>query len=294
MTNYSVIIPHKCCPELLQRCLDSIPAREDIQVIVVDDNSGIEGFEERVRRDSKLPNLEVVCLTESRYGGGARNAGLALAEGRWLVFADADDFLTADAFDIMDEHLESEHDIIFFAHAAVFSDTLEPTERLGARLKYIAEFAEQRTRKAEDYLRYLNHSPTSKMIRHSMVKERSLKFDEVPASNDAMFSVTTGYYARTIEAVNSTVYVATIRRHSITQTRNKVNDFSRFSVDVALYDFFREKGLKHLYPFVTMWCVNALRYYGWGEFVKYISLAYKHRVNIFLGITRRFDKRYKY
>ena len=37
--NYSFIIPHKNCPDLLQRCVDSIPERDDVQVIVVDDNS---------------------------------------------------------------------------------------------------------------------------------------------------------------------------------------------------------------------------------------------------------------
>ena len=36
---YSFIIPHKNCPNLLQRCVDSIPERDDVQVIVVDDNS---------------------------------------------------------------------------------------------------------------------------------------------------------------------------------------------------------------------------------------------------------------
>jgi glycosyltransferase involved in cell wall biosynthesis len=39
MYNYSFIIPHKNCPDLLQRCVDSIPDRDDVQVIVVDDNS---------------------------------------------------------------------------------------------------------------------------------------------------------------------------------------------------------------------------------------------------------------
>jgi cellulose synthase/poly-beta-1,6-N-acetylglucosamine synthase-like glycosyltransferase len=39
MINYSIIIPHKNIPQLLQRCLDSIPRREDVQIIVVDDNS---------------------------------------------------------------------------------------------------------------------------------------------------------------------------------------------------------------------------------------------------------------
>ena len=36
---FSIIIPHKDIPDLLMRCLRSIPVSEDIQVIVVDDNS---------------------------------------------------------------------------------------------------------------------------------------------------------------------------------------------------------------------------------------------------------------
>ena len=39
MISYSIIIPHKNTPSLLQRCLDSIPQRSDIEIIIVDDNS---------------------------------------------------------------------------------------------------------------------------------------------------------------------------------------------------------------------------------------------------------------
>lgn len=294
MINYSIIIPHKNCWDLLCRCVSSIPARRDIEVLIIDDNSTSHFSEEELRLLYPQHNLKVFCLQESKFAGGARNVGLVNAVGKWLVFADADDFFTDEAFNIMDDYVDSEHDIIFFAHSAVYSDTLEATERLGSRLKYICEYEEQKTSKSEDYLRYLNHSPTSKMTRHSMVEKYDLKFDEVPASNDAMFSVTTGYYARSIDVVNKAVYVTTIRRGSITQTRNKINDYSRYSVDVSLYGFFREKGLTHLYPFVTMWCLNALRYYGVREFSKYISLARRHKVNIFLGITRRYNKKYKY
>ena len=37
--NYSIIIPHRNIPQLLQRCIDSIPSRDDLQIIIVDDNS---------------------------------------------------------------------------------------------------------------------------------------------------------------------------------------------------------------------------------------------------------------
>ena len=36
---YSIVIPHYNIPDLLERALNSIPQREDIEIIVVDDNS---------------------------------------------------------------------------------------------------------------------------------------------------------------------------------------------------------------------------------------------------------------
>jgi len=41
---FSIIIPHKNIPDLLMRCLKSIPVSEDIQLIVVDDNSADADF----------------------------------------------------------------------------------------------------------------------------------------------------------------------------------------------------------------------------------------------------------
>lgn len=294
MKNYSIIIPHKNCQELLIRCLKSIPNRDDIEVIVVDDNSNIRDFEDSIKSNCHLTGLKIYCLKETKFAGGARNCGLRHASGKWLVFADSDDFFTDDAFDIMDEYLDTNADIVYFAHKAVFSDDLQPTQRLGERIKYINEYLEAHTIKSENYLKFLNHSPTSKIIRRELACKHNLWFDEVPASNDAYFSVTTGFYAKSILADKRAVYVATVRRGSITQTKNKVNDFSRYRTDVKLYNFYREHGLKDMYPFVTMWVINSLRHYGFKEFFKYLKLARENRINIFLGISRRFRKRYKY
>ena len=41
---YSIVIPHYNSPTLLQRMLDSIPQREDIQIIVIDDCSSNENI----------------------------------------------------------------------------------------------------------------------------------------------------------------------------------------------------------------------------------------------------------
>ena len=46
MYNYSIIIPHYNSPNLLKRMLNSIPEREDIEIIVVDDCSKSENVKQ--------------------------------------------------------------------------------------------------------------------------------------------------------------------------------------------------------------------------------------------------------
>ena len=65
---FSVIIPHYDIPDLLMRCLESIPVSKEIQVIVVDDNSpDADTYLERYPELSR-PYLEFVRTTK---GGGA-------------------------------------------------------------------------------------------------------------------------------------------------------------------------------------------------------------------------------
>ena len=98
MLNYSIIIPHKNCPDLLKRLLDSIPERDDVQIIVVDDNSD-EGKKPSIDRK----DTEVILLDaeRSKGAGRARNVGLEHAEGKWLLFADADVVLNGLSIDAL-------------------------------------------------------------------------------------------------------------------------------------------------------------------------------------------------
>ena len=52
---YTIIIPHYNIIDLLGRALSSIPDREDIQIIVVDDNSGIKQSEFEKLNNFKNP-----------------------------------------------------------------------------------------------------------------------------------------------------------------------------------------------------------------------------------------------
>ena len=68
MIVYSFIIPHKNCPVLLNRCLDSIPIRDDVQIIVVDDNSDVD----KKPTFSRQNILKCFCEVSQRYVNKAR------------------------------------------------------------------------------------------------------------------------------------------------------------------------------------------------------------------------------
>ncbi|KAA6303909.1 putative glycosyltransferase EpsJ, partial [termite gut metagenome] len=127
--NYSIIIPHKNIPDLLRRCLNSIPRREDIQIIVVDDNSdsNIVDFEHFPGMGE--PCVEVVFTKEGKGAGYARNVGLSKAKGKWLLFADADDFFCEFLLQNIDKYLNANVDVVYFKAQSVDSDTLLPADR---------------------------------------------------------------------------------------------------------------------------------------------------------------------
>lgn len=288
MFAYSIVIPHKNCVPLLQRCLDSIPQRDDIQVIIIDDVSDLTDGERSLMESFQNDRTQVVFLTETKYAGGARNVGLTLAEGKWVVFADSDDFFTKGAFDIFDDYKDSDCDIVFFGHSSCYSDDLKPAMRLGDRAKHLDDFVKTHSSKAELQLRYKNPSPTSKMIRNAFIKAKALKFEEIKTSNDSLFSLLSGYYAKAIAGDNRVVYCITIRRGSLTQTKNRENTYCRYAEMVREYVFFREHQLEDMYPWVTSYVFLSLINFGFKEFNRYLKLARENKVNIWLGITRRF------
>ena len=111
---YSIIIPHKNAPALLARCVASIPQRDDVQIIVVDDNSDpdIVDFDNfPITNDDHT----IVIFDKSCGGAGrARNIGMAEASGEKFIFADADDFFNYCINEVLEEYKNDKTDIVFF------------------------------------------------------------------------------------------------------------------------------------------------------------------------------------
>jgi glycosyltransferase involved in cell wall biosynthesis len=210
---FSIIIPHYDIPDLLMRCLKSIPVSEDIQVIVVDDNSpDADTYLERYSELSR-PYLEFIRAPKHGGAGYARNVGLDHAKGKWLLFADADDLYVDDMYNIIRPYADSKADIIFFKEKSVLSsDIHQVIKRVEYMNKYIDEYFETG---CDKFVRLRYPQPWGKMIKREFVENYQFRFDEVEYSNDRFFSVCTGYYAKEVDVSNQILYIYTYRKNSL-------------------------------------------------------------------------------
>ena len=228
MIRYSVIVPFRGSPELLRRALASVPSREDVEVLAVEDSDG-------------------------RGAGWARNQALGRAQGEWLVFLDADDFFSADAFALLDRHWADEAEVVYFGIRAVLSDSLQPSSRQDEKIRSLAKYGPDPV-KIDYYCRYCYPEPWGKMVRRSLVEREGIRFDETVCANDYYFSVQCGLKARKVSFDPAVLYVVTEREGSVSRqyfdTPEKLQD--RLSVYWRVQRAFDAAGIS-LQPFYGLW-----------------------------------------
>lgn len=276
MINYSFIIPHKNCPELLERCVDSIPERDDVQVIIVDDNSD----DDKKPMLKKQPNLQIVLLdaTQAKGAGSARNIGLKYAMGKWLIFADSDDFFSDALSDLLDNYMNSTSDIIYFKAAGLNSDTLEPVSRGNKYNRLLDIFKSKHNDLSEDMLKYCHVIPWCKIIRRSLVTDNNIKFEEVKYSNDVMFVTYVAHYSNKIEVSDIVAYCVTERPGSLITHKNAESSRCRFDVSMRRMKFLWDNHKWRMSPSKLQTLFSVLRRYGWKELKAHVKIMKKNCV----------------
>lgn len=209
----SIIIPHHNLVSLLKRCLDSIPDIDDFEVIVVDDNSS-KNEVEKLKALTLKKNVKIFYTTEGKGAGYARNKGIELARGEWLLFCDSDDYFFPNMESCVKEYKYSKYDVVFWGFETVDSDTLcHMTSRvIGSKKAF----------KNNDisYFKYRFHAPWAKLIKKSLVDKYNIRFDEVICSNDTFFSGKVGFYCENPIIDQRLIYVTTVRQGSLVHSMN--------------------------------------------------------------------------
>lgn len=99
---FSIIVPTFNRAGTIAATIDSVctQATDDWELIVVDDASTDDTAPIVAPYVARDPRIRYVPLASNGGVNRARNAGIAVARGTWLVFQDSDDTFTPDAFTI--------------------------------------------------------------------------------------------------------------------------------------------------------------------------------------------------
>lgn len=273
--DFSIIIPQRNSLKTLSKLLSSIPKSDRIEIIVVDNSpSPVSSDMIHTDRDFKL-----AWSHPDRHAGGARNVGVSISTGKWLIFADADDFFSPNAFDLFYQYLNSSSDIIYFKVDGVYIDTLEHSDRAEIYNCYIEKYIQN----GQDIdLRYKWHVPWGKMISREFVQKNNLAYDEIRAGNDAYFSLTCGHYAQSIEVCNNVGYFVTTSANSLTQKKDYDIIKARLYSRLHCNQFVRGVGLPELQQSV-IYPLYECRRFGIKFFIEFVSMIIEFRQNPLIG-----------
>lgn len=119
---FSIIVPVYNVEKYIEKCMESLISQSflDYEIIVVDDESPDRSMDIVEAYRSREPEKIRVVHQKNTRQGGARNHGVELALGEYLIFVDSDDYVSRGMLEILDRRLkETRCDILMFGSESV-------------------------------------------------------------------------------------------------------------------------------------------------------------------------------
>lgn len=265
MTNplVSIIVPVYNAQKGLSRCLESICSQtyQELEIIVLNDGSTDDSLAICEQFRAKDPRL-VVVDKENEGVSRTRNAGLALAQGDYIQFADSDDVLDPDyTQNLVQAALQHSADLVIAPYWMVIpsnsSKTGHALETLQESLGIEPEapktevhkygFLPQGVYSREDYARRLMQQPASfyygvlwnKLYRREIIMAHDIRCDEeFTWSEDMLFNLSYIRYAESFYAIRTPLYYyARRRKHSLSAS---VNPAQVVTTKASLFKYYKE------------------------------------------------------
>ena len=229
----SVIVPVYNVELYLEECLQSIVDQtcKDIEIIIVNDgstDSSVKIIEKYKKKDSRI----IIINQQNKGSSGARNAGIDIARGEYILFVDSDDFLREDCIELLYQRAERELDIILYG-AEIFTN--DPTNEI-----YIREMGNRiwdRDTSLNEVLqgvelfkrmvlckKFMASIPIQ-FFKRNLIVDYQIRFSEGYICEDFAFAFATIINANKVMCIKDKLYYRRIRPNSVCTTSQKLNAF---------------------------------------------------------------------
>ena len=124
----SIYVPAYNEEKWILKCLESIPIRDDIEVIVVDDGSTDRTFEiAKEFMDTHRLDMRIVSCTMNQGISYANNIGIDSCKGEYFYLVDADDYLYTEEFEKVIDELDGT-DVVYIKAKQNNGTIMSPSE----------------------------------------------------------------------------------------------------------------------------------------------------------------------
>lgn len=217
---FSIIVPVYKVENFIEKCLDSILSQTytDFELILIDDGSPDKCPQICDQYKEKDSRVKVI---HKQNGGlsSARNAGLKVAEGEYILFLDSDDFFISEkALEYISKKTYKNQDLILYKTAISNENgdqiSYPNMDFSFVNQKYPYEEMLLLTVKGEEF----QASAWSKAIRRTVLIDNKIYFKEGLLGEDIDWYLSVIKNCHTYDAIDEYIYVYRQRKGSITHS----------------------------------------------------------------------------
>lgn len=251
LIKFSIIVPVYNVERFLQECLDSIVAQtlKDFEVICINDGSADNSLtilNEYATKDSRFK-----VISQTNQGQGiARNEAIKLAQGKYLLFVDPDDWIEPNTLEQVWKRAEStEANVVQFNYETYNDLTKKRKERITHKLaqnkyrynlKKLGFFNWHTFKKG--MFRELGLAIWNRAYRTDFIKMNNIEFAPNKHGEDHIFTIKSLILAKKIYYLNKTLYHYRNRANSSVNIAS-ANNFSAFENIKLLQKFLQKENL---------------------------------------------------
>lgn len=221
----SIIVPVYNASRYLCECIESILSQSfrDFELILVNDGSTDDSLD--ICKKYEKSDDRIIVVSQANGGvSKARNRGLDVAKGKWITFADADDYFLDDALSILSERaMQTGTDLVLANAMKLKNGKLSELHKLKSEV-------------LPNAIMSIKHFALwGYLFNADIIRKYKLKFIEGLAySEDRLFIYQMARYCKTIAFCNKPIYVYRINDASACSSQNGVRKACHH-IDAAFY-----------------------------------------------------------
>ena len=208
------------------RCIESIEHQDipqaEYEVICVDDCSQDNTVEVINEYQKQYPNIRLICHTENKNAGGARNTGIDAAKGEYVWCVDPDDSIETNVLGkLLNKAKEQDLDLLLINYAQTTEDGKQMQSHIHQTHDDVMTGVDYTiTQCAPRYL-YDMAAHTCCLYKRMFMEENQIRYPVIRSSQDVVFVWKAELLAKRVSAIQDRCYNIYRRPDSTTGSRGK-------------------------------------------------------------------------